>query len=541
MSDNLNTVPPHSLEAEKSTLGALLIDQDAIIKIADVISAEDFYSPANALIFNAIMELYNKRIPIDILTVTALLEDNNKLELTGGTSYLVSLTNEVPTATHVYQYAIIVKHKATLRKLLKAGHQITALGFEESKDIEELLEDAEKSLFSVSQTFVKDKFIHIKEVLSSTYEKIADLHDPDSKDKYAGIPSGFEDLDAITSGLHPSDLVILAARPAMGKTAFALNIAQNVAKKNKAVGVISLEMSKEQLVERLFCSLLEVDSWKIKAGKLSEEDFAKIGPVMDELNSLKIYIDDSLGNSIVELRAKTRRLQMEHGLDVLIIDYLQLMTAGKPGTGFGNRVQEISEISRSLKSLARELHIPIIALSQLSRAVELRPSKEPQLSDLRESGAIEQDADIVMMLYREDYYDPDTDKKGITDLFIRKHRNGPVGHVELQFQKERMRFYDIEKKRSDTEMSGPAIAANYNAHSFKNNQVGYQQSSNSGYQNNNGYNNSGGYQNQNNGGYNNGGGYQKPNNYGSNNYQQKNQSPPPAAPPGGSKPFMPDF
>lgn len=518
-------IPPHSIDAEKSTLGALLIDKDAIIKVADVVSADDFYVPANAIVFDAVIELYNKRIPIDTLTVTAFLEDKNKLDLIGGSSYLISLTNEVPTATHVYQYAIIVKHKATLRKLLKAGHQITALGYEESKEIEELLEDAEKSLFSVSQTFVKDKFIHIKDVLSSTYEKIADLHDADSKDKYAGIPSGFASLDAITSGLHPSDLVILAARPSMGKTAFALNIAQNVAKKNKAVGVISLEMSKEQLVERLFCSLLEVDSWKIKAGQLSEEDFSRIGPVMDELNSLKIYIDDSLGNSIVELRAKTRRLQMEHGLDVLIIDYLQLMTAGKGG-GMGNRVQEISEISRSLKSLARELHIPIIALSQLSRAVELRPSKEPQLSDLRESGAIEQDADIVMMLYREDYYDPDTDKKGITDLFIRKHRNGPVGHIELQFKKERMRFYDIEKNREDRqEMSGTAIAANYNAHSFKN-----------------GNNQQGGYQNQ--GGYNN-------QNQGYQNYQPKQPyQPKPYTPPnqpqqnqnnGNNKPFMPDF
>lgn len=443
---NNHSVPPHSIEAEKSTLGALLIDQEAIIKVADVISPEDFYAPANALIYEAIVELFNKRTPLDVLTVGAFLEDQNKLDLVGGNSYLVSLTNEVPTSTHVYQYAIIVKHKATLRKLLKAGHQITSLGYEESKDIEDLLEDAEKSLFSVSQTFIKDKFIHIKDVLASTYEKIADLHDADNKDKYAGIPSGFASLDNLTSGLHPSDLVILAARPSMGKTAFALNIAQNMAKKNKAVGVISLEMSKEQLVERLFCSLLEVDSWKIKSGQLSEQDFAKIGPVMDELNSLKIFMDDSLGNSIVELRAKTRRLQMEHGLDALIIDYLQLMTTGKQGS-LGNRVQEISEISRSLKSLARELHIPIIALSQLSRAVELRPSKEPQLSDLRESGAIEQDADIVMMMYREDYYDPDTDKKGITDIFIRKHRNGPVGHIELRFEKEKMRFYDVEKSR----------------------------------------------------------------------------------------------
>ena len=543
-------IPPHSLEAEKSTLGALLIDKDAVIKIADLISIDDFYAPANAMIFEAILELFNKRIPIDILTVTSNLEDKNKLDMCGGSSYLVSLTNEVPTSSHVYQYAIMVKHKSTLRKLLKAGHTITGLGFDESKDIEELLEEAEKSLFSVSQTFVKDKFVHIKDVLTSTYEKIADLHDSDNKDKYAGVPTGFAALDAITSGLHPSDLVIIAARPAMGKTALALNIAQNVAKKNKAVGIISLEMSKDQLVERLFCSLLEVDSWKIKSGKLSEEDFARIGPVMDELNSLKIFIDDSLGNSIVELRAKTRRLQMEYGLDVLIIDYLQLMQGSK--SNFGNRVNEISEISRSLKALARELHIPVIALSQLSRAVETRPSKEPQLSDLRESGAIEQDADIVMMLYREEYYEPDTEKKGITDVFIRKHRNGPVGQVELRFQKERMRFYDIDKQRDpnkELDFKGKTHNANQNSYKKSN----YNNGGNSG-----GYNNGGGYGGGNNGGnnYNNGGGNngggnqngynqqqgrhqgmggQNMNQGGNSNYNQPNQ---PSAPPTN---FTPNF
>jgi replicative DNA helicase len=436
-------VPPHSEEAEKSTLGSLMIDKDAIIKVADLLTPEDFYLKSHEHIYAAIVELFEKRSPIDILTLTTLLEDKNQLQAVGGSSYLAELANTVPTATHVFQYSIIVKQKATLRRLLKAGQNITALGYEEAEELETLLEKAEQSLFAVSQTFFKDKFIHIKDVLTSTYEKIADLHDPDGKDKYAGIPTGFKSLDGILTGFHPSDLVVLAARPAMGKTAFALNIAQNVAKKGMSVGVISLEMSKEQLVERMFCSMLEVDSWKIKTGKLSERDFARIGPVMDQLNSLKIFIDDSLGNSIVELRAKTRRLQMEHGLDFLIIDYLQLMHTG--GGGFqSNRVQEISEISRSLKTLAREMKMPILALSQLSRAVESRPSKVPQLSDLRESGAIEQDADVVMMMYREDYYEEDTPRKGITDVFIKKHRNGPTGQVELRFHKERMRFYDID-------------------------------------------------------------------------------------------------
>jgi replicative DNA helicase len=438
-------IPPHSIEAEKSTIGSILVDQDALIKVVDLIGPDDFYDKSNSVIFEAIVDLFNKRTTIDIITIGTLLSDQNKLDQVGGTAYIASLADEVPTATHIYQYAVIVKKKSTLRKLLKAGHNITSLGYDEASDVEDLLESAEKSLFSVSQTFVKDKFVHIKDVLTSTYEKIADLHDPENKDNYAGIPTGFSALDKITTGLHPSDLIILAARPAMGKTSFALNIAQNIAKQNKSVGIISLEMSKEQLVERLFCSLLEVDSWKIKTGKLAESDFARIGPVMDQLNSLKVFIDDSLGNSIVELRAKTRRLQMEHGLDVLVIDYLQLMQGSK--ANFGNRVQEISEISRSLKSLAREMHIPIIALSQLSRAVESRPEKIPQLSDLRESGAIEQDADIVMMLYREDYYDDSTDRKGVTDLFIRKHRHGPVGQVELRFDMAKMRFYDIIHNR----------------------------------------------------------------------------------------------
>lgn len=436
-------VPPHSEEAEKSTLGSLLIDKDAIIKIADLLKPDDFYLSSHEMIYSAILELFEKRSAIDILTLTTTLENREQLDKIGGSSYLAELANEVPTSTHVFQYGLIVKQKSTLRRLLKAGQNITALGFKEGEEIDQLLEKAEQSLFSVSQTFFKDKFVHIRDVLTSTYEKIADLHDPDSKDKYAGIPTGFKSIDAILTGMHPSDLVILAARPAMGKTALALNMAQNIARKDLSVGIISLEMSKEQLVERMFCSMLEVDSWKIKTGKLSETDFARIGPIMDKLNSLKIFIDDSLGNSIVELRAKTRRLQMEHGLDFLIIDYLQLMHTGSSGFN-ANRVQEISEISRALKTIAREMRIPILALSQLSRAVENRPIKIPQLSDLRESGSIEQDADVVMMMYREDYYEEDTPRKGLTDLFIKKHRNGPTGQVELRFQKERMRFYDID-------------------------------------------------------------------------------------------------
>ncbi|MCK9186310.1 replicative DNA helicase [Candidatus Gracilibacteria bacterium] len=448
MSEQSGFVPPHSLEAEKSTIGSILIDKEAITKISDFVKSEDFYHDAHRLIYQAMVDLYDKRTPIDLVTLTNILEEKKELKMIGGASYLALLANEVPTATHIFQYATIVKQKSILRKLILAGDAIKGLGYMEEQDVEELIEKAERSLFSVSQTYMSDRFVHIKDVLNKTYEKISDLHDPEAKEKYRGIPTGFKSLDNLLSGLQPSDLVILAARPSMGKTALALNIAQNVAKRGKTVGLISLEMSKEQLVERMFCSLLAVDSWKMRTGKLSDDDFGRIGSIMDELNSMKIFIDDSIGNSIAELKAKARRLKMENGLDFLVIDYLQLMSAGSSSyNSQSNRVQEISEISRSLKALARDLSIPILALSQLSRAVEMRPSKIPQLSDLRESGAIEQDADVVLMMYREDYYEEDTERKGVTDLFIRKHRNGPIGHIELAFKKEQMKFLDIETKR----------------------------------------------------------------------------------------------
>lgn len=438
-------VPPHSLDAERSLIGSLLLEKDSIVQVADLVNGGDFYHEAHRLIYEVIFDLFQKRVPIDLLTVANLLNDRGSLEIIGGKSYLAEIVDSVVTASHIYQYGIIVKHKSTLRKLISAGDYIKGLGFDETGEIEDILEDAEKNLFNVSQTFIRDKFMHLKDILTKTYEKITDLHDPDAKEKYRGIPMGFAGLDKILSGLQPSDMVVIASRPSMGKTALALNIAQNVAKQGKSVGIMSLEMSKEQLVERMFCALLQVDSWKMKTGQLTEEDFSRIGPVMDELNNYKIFIDDSIGNSLPELRAKARRLQMEHGLDVVVIDYLQLMTSGKAGANFANRVNEISEISRSLKALARELHIPIIALSQLSRAVEARPNKIPILSDLRESGAIEQDADVVMMMYREDYYEEDTDRPGVTDIYIRKHRNGRIGRVELMFKKEQMKFYDIDK------------------------------------------------------------------------------------------------
>lgn len=441
-------VPPHSSEAEKSVLGCIMIEKNAILKIADFLFPEDFYYDIHGIIYAGMLELFAKRSPIDLLTVHNWLKDNGKIEEIGGQSYLEELCNEVLTASHVYQYALIVKQKSTLRKLIHSGSAIAGLGYKEDEDVDELVDEAEQELFKVSQNFMRNRFVHVKDILSGTYEKISDLHDPQAAEKYKGLATGFRGLDHILTGLQASDLVILAARPSMGKTAFALNMGLNVALKGKTVGIISLEMSKEQLVERLFVSLLGVDSWKMRTGQLTQEDFMRMGQVMDQLNNCKIFIDDSPGSSTAEMRAKARRLQMEHGLDLLIVDYLQLMSLGRGGFSITNRVQEISEISRSLKALARELHIPILALSQLSRAVEQRPVKIPQLSDLRESGAIEQDSDVVLMMYREDYYEEDTDRQGITDIYIRKHRHGMVGRAELLFKKEQMRFFDIDRHHS---------------------------------------------------------------------------------------------
>ncbi|MBU0577935.1 replicative DNA helicase [Patescibacteria group bacterium] len=449
---NANKVPPHNKEAEQSVLGSILIDKDAIIKIVDLINPDDFYYDTHKMIYEAMIDLYNRHDPIDLLTLANLLEERKQIDTIGGPAYLAELTSTVPTASHVFKYAQIVKNKATLRKMIKAGSVITGCGYSEEDNIESLLETAEKEVFGISQTFLKDRFIHIRDILNKRFEEFSALHTADEKDKVKGIPTGYKSLDNLLSGLQPADLVIIAARPSMGKTALALSIVQKVAieaSKKRTVGIFSLEMSREQLVDRMFCSILGVDSWKLQHGHLDEKDFQNMGSVMDILDKAPVYIDDSVGTSIAELRAKARRLQMEHGLDLIIVDYLQLMSTGQTAY-IGNRVQEISEISRALKSLGRELHIPVIAISQLSRAVELRNPKIPQLSDLRESGSIEQDADVVMMLYRKDYYEENLtdEEKGITEVFVRKHRNGPVGTAELRFDKTQMKFYDIDRAHS---------------------------------------------------------------------------------------------
>lgn len=450
MSQNSSLIPPHNKEAEQSVLGSILIEKEAMIKIVDLIEPTDFYYDTHKLTYEAMCDLYNRHDPIDLLTLANLLEERKLLDKVGGPAYLAELTSSVPTATHVFKYAQIVKTKATLRKMIRVGNAIAACGYNEDEPLENLLETAEKEVFGITQTFLKDRFVHIREVLSKRFEEFSALHIADEKDKVKGIPTGYKALDSVLSGLQPADLIILAARPSMGKTALSLSIVQKIAieaSKKHTVGIFSLEMSKEQLVDRMFCSILGVDSWKLQHGRLDDKDFQNMGSAMDLLNKAPIFIDDSVGMTITELKAKARRLQMEHGLDLIVIDYLQLMSTGNQAYS-GNRVQEISEISRSLKTLGRELHVPIIALSQLSRAVEMRNPKIPQLSDLRESGAIEQDADIVLMLYRKEAYEENTteEDQGMTEIYIRKHRNGPIGKVVLRFDKAQMRFYDVDNQ-----------------------------------------------------------------------------------------------
>ena len=435
---------PQALEAERSLLGCLLLDKESIIKVVDLLEPSDFYHDHHRFIYECVTALFKASEPIDLVTVSTKLQGQEKLELIGGPEYLAELQNAVPVASHIFQYAQLVKHRATLRKLIKAGDEIKALGFDTEQSVEELLEKAEKNVFSISQTFLKNRFVAIKEILNESYEKIAEIHENPDLANVNRISTHFKELDSkLNGGFNRSDLVIVAARPSMGKTALTLAIAQNAAiEHQKRIGVISLEMSKEQLVERMFCGLLEVDSWKLHKGKLEESDFERMGPVMDKLGRAPIFIDDAMGSSITELRAKVRRLQMEHGLDMLVIDYLQLMSGDNPM----NRVQEISEISRSLKALARELNIPIVALSQLSRSVESRDDKRPRLSDLRDSGAIEQDADVVMMLYREDYYNEDCaeEDKNVLEINVIKHRNGALGRVPVYFDRSKMKFSDLD-------------------------------------------------------------------------------------------------
>ena len=451
---NENTkLPPQSIEAESSLLGCLLIDKNAIIKIADIIKTDDFYKDANGIIFSAMKELYARHEPIDIVSLTNKLEEKGKLESIGGRTYLAQLANSTATASHVVHYANLIQRKATLRRLLTASSEITELGYKEDEDIEKILDEAEQKLFSVSQKYLKQIFLPIDTLLTDAFDRIDELHKQSGKMR--GLPTGFTDLDKMLAGLQKSDLVVLAARPSVGKTSLALDIARQTAVKSKTpVGIFSLEMSKEQLVDRMLCAQANVSLWRMRTGKLSDkeddDDFSRIGQAMGSLSEAPIYIDDSATSNIMEMRTKARRLQIEKGLGLLVIDYLQLMEGrGKYGD---NRVQEVAEITRALKGIAKELNIPVLALSQLSRAVEQSKPAIPRLAHLRESGSIEQDADVVIFIYRKATdrgYNIDElpeSEKNLTELYIAKHRNGPTGKVELYFDENSVSFKNMEKR-----------------------------------------------------------------------------------------------
>lgn len=450
----IEKLPPQNLEAEQSLLGCLLIDKDTIIRVADIIHEKDFYKTSHEIIFATIKELYARHEPIDILALSNRLDEKKQLESIGGRTYLAHLSNFVATSSHAVHYANIIQRKATLRRLQKASAEIAELSFKEDEDIEALLDQAEKTIFGVSQKYLKNIFLPIDSLLTEAFERIDELHKQSGKMR--GLPTGFHDLDNLLAGLQKSDLIILAARPSVGKTSLALDIARQTAIKSKqGVGIFSLEMSKEQLVDRMLCSQAHVNLWKMRTGKLSDEDddFSKIGQAMGELSEAPIYIDDSASSSVMEIRTKARRLQTEKGLGLLIIDYLQLMEGrGKYGD---NRVQEVSEISRGLKGVARELNIPIIALSQLSRAVEQTKPAIPKLAHLRESGSIEQDADIVIFIYRKaadrnyNREELPESERCLAEIHIAKHRNGPTGKIDLFFNEDLVSFQNMAKMNQE--------------------------------------------------------------------------------------------
>lgn len=432
-------IPPHNEEAEQSVLGAILIDKDAIAMVSSIIAPSDFYNPINGIVFGAMLSLYEKGKPIDILTLRTVIKKDKNLKRIDS-SYLTELINVVPTAANIEYYAIIIKEVATKRALIQAGAFISEMGFVEDKEIDVILDKAESSIFAISQKNSLRSFVPLKEALAESFDRIDELHKKGAG--LRGVRTGFVDLDNALSGMQQSNLLILAARPGQGKTAMIVNIAQHAAVSDKKpVGIFSLEMSKEELVDRLLVGQADVDAWRIKTGKLSETDFTKISNAMGELADAPIFIDDTPGITISEMRTKARRLLLEQNISVFIVDYLQLVD---PGRRYDNRVQEVSIVSQSLKNLARELKIPVLAVSQLSRAVEHRGERKPQLADLRESGAIEQDADVVMFLYRPEAELAPTIQ---TKLLIAKHRNGPMGEIDLIFRGDRIKFYNAEKKR----------------------------------------------------------------------------------------------
>lgn len=443
-------VPPQNIEAEQAVLGAMMIDNEAIAKVSEILTESDFYREAHKVIYAAMLELYSKNEAVDMVTLTEKLKRDNKLENAEGLPYIMSLPTVVPTAANVKYYADIVSEKSVLRQMVRTGTEIATMGYEAADEVNVLLDSAEAKVLSIANKQKQAEFVPISDVLNETIVNINKLME--NAGGLTGLPTGFIDLDKLTSGLQPSDFIILAARPSMGKTALALNIVQNVALRAhqkvggdiRSVAFFSLEMSKEQLVSRMICSEALIDSQLLKVGQLSENDWNKLWAACDKMAQAKIFIDDTPGITAMEMRSRARRLKAEKGLDLIVVDYLQLMQGSGKKNNSGDRQQEVSEISRSLKALARELNVPVIALSQLSRGVEARQIKRPMLSDLRESGSLEQDADIVAFLYREDYYNPDTENKH-TELIIAKHRNGPVDTVYLFFHKNFTRFESLSK------------------------------------------------------------------------------------------------
>ena len=433
---------PQNIEAECGVLGSIIIDPEAIVQVSDFLRADDFYRDAHRTIYEVILQLYEEHEPADFITICDELERRNKLEEVGGASYITSLINQVPTSGNVEFYARIVERTAILRRLIHAAGQIAAIAYEEG-DADIALDKAEQLIFNISQRHARSDFTHMRDVLAEYMNKLDQLHE--RRGTIVGVPTGFTDLDRLTGGLQKSDLIVLASRPGIGKTSLALSLAHSTALKyHNSIAVFSLEMSKDQLAQRLLSMDARIDQQRLRTGTIEEDEWDRIVYAMDTLSESNIWIDDTAGISTMEMRSKARRLHAEHGIDLIIVDYLQLMQATIGGKRNENRVQEISEISRSLKGLARELNVPVLALAQLSRAVESRQSKVPQLSDLRESGSIEQDSDIVMFIYRDDLYNQESERKNIADIIIAKHRNGPVGEISLYFQASQTRFRDLE-------------------------------------------------------------------------------------------------
>lgn len=435
-------VPPHDDAAEQSVLGAILIDKDAMVDVAEFLRPEHFYKEAHTEIFAAMLTLYEAHEPVDLVTLTSELKKTGKLKIAGGSTYLSDLLNVVPTAAHAERYGRIILEHATKRRLVEAAARLNEMAFSDEGSAQKILDNAEQELFAISQASVRRDFMPIKDALASSFDRLDELHKRSGG--LRGVATGFTEVDFKLAGLQDSNLIILAARPGTGKTAMILNIAQYVAVHDKMpVGIFSLEMSQEELVDRLLVSQADIDAWKLKTGKLSDDDFTRLSEAMGELAEAPIFIDDTPGLSILEMRTKARRLQVEHGVKLIIVDYLQL---ADPGRRLDNRVQEVSIISQGLKNLARELKLPLLVCSQLNRAVEARGTRVPELSDLRESGSIEQDADVVMFLYREDQDQANWGDQIMTKLRIAKHRNGPLAEIDLVFRGDRIRFFSVEKK-----------------------------------------------------------------------------------------------